>query len=616
MMQDRELGEHILFIISLPRSGSTLVQHILASHSTVAATAEPWILYPSALALRSQALSADYNANIGYIALTDFLKQLDGGQDEYYAAVRKMALHLYNAFLIQHGKERFLDKTSRYYLILPELFQIFPKAKYIFLLRNPLAVFTSFLESMVSRNWTSLGRPGIRNDLLDGYQLVRQGIRYFGDDAIVVKYEDLVNDPETVVQRMCKCLDLEFELEMLRYGDQVGVLSGKLVDTKSIHQHQIVVKDYRDAWRSKLTTRQERHLAQAFLTHLGVELTNSLGYSYQELANAIPKERQGWTPLPSWQTLMTPTAQKSWLQRRTLELLYIWQKKGTSATLKQIGGWAVKLGVKSFGAGWKRTKNLSILRPIRQRVRDIRNRFYTALGKRSVSSDYRVVVQSQVTPDLLRGWQVASVAEQQFMAYHSLLKKMYKGEPRQDFVVAAQALHLTKLTNPTILEVGCGNGYYSEVLAYLTRRSITYTGLDYSWAMIESAQDHYPDHNFIHGDATHLPVADIAYDVVWSGTVLMHLADYGKCIAESCRAARRFCIFHSTPVLVDGLTTFLSKKAYGMPVVEVIINQAEFENLVRAQGFVIRHVLESLPYNVDKVKGTVHTLTYICERVL
>jgi ubiquinone/menaquinone biosynthesis C-methylase UbiE len=133
--------------------------------------------------------------------------------------------------------------------------------------------------------------------------------------------------------------------------------------------------------------------------------------------------------------------------------------------------------------------------------------------------------------------------------------------------------------------------------------------------MIESARDHYPGHDFIHGDATHLPVTDSAYDVVWSGTVLMHLADYGKSIAESCRVARRFCIFHSTPVLADGLTTFLSKKAYGMPVVEVIINQAEFENLVRAQGFVIRHMLESLSYKVDIVKGTVHTLTYVCERV-
>jgi hypothetical protein len=218
MTQRGASGHHLIFVVSIPRSGSTLLQHIIASHSSVASTAEPWILLPLVYALRQNGLKAEYNANIGYIALNEFLQQLPDGGEKYYAAVRSMALELYDSYLAEHNKERFLDKTSRYYLILPELFRIFPKAKYAFLVRNPLAVLASFLDSMVWGNWKRFAEPGIRHDLLHGYSLVRAGIRHFGDQAIVVRYEDLVSDPQPTVKMLCSQIGLDYESGMLHYG--------------------------------------------------------------------------------------------------------------------------------------------------------------------------------------------------------------------------------------------------------------------------------------------------------------------------------------------------------------------------------------------------------------
>lgn len=623
MEASSNLGGNLIFLISLPRSGSTLLQHILASHSKVAATAEPWVLFPAACALRPGALTADYNANIGRIALSEFLAQLDGAEEEYYAAVRKMALSLYNAYLARHGKERFLDKTSRYYLVLPELFRIFPKAKYVFLLRNPLAVLASFLGYMVFGDWKRLGEPGIRNDLLDGYRLIRQGIRHFGDDAIVVKYEDLVEDPETVVTGLCERLGLEFEPEMLNYGERIGVLPGKLVDPKSIQTHQAPVKDYANAWRSKFTARQEKHFAQAFLAHLGSELVNSLCYSYEELASVVSREDRGWAPIVPWKALVRPPEQRSRLQRWELDVVYVWQKEGMIPAIRHIGKRIVNLAFGPLRMGWwitwKRARNLPIMVPVRRLVRSTCERRASRKDSSSaqpVSSDYRGVGgPTEMSPVTLQGWQSPSVAERQLAAYVPLLKAMHEGIPRQDFAVAAQAMRLTNLSRPTLLEVGCGNGYYYEVLSHLAGCAIEYVGVDYSPAMIESARGRYPDLKFTVGDATQLPFADNSFDIVWSGTVLMHLVDYRKAIERTRRVARRFCIFHSTPVLADGATTFLTKKAYGAQVAEVIISQAEFENLLHEQGLIIRHILESLPYNVDSVVGgAVHTLTYVCEK--
>jgi len=621
---ERQLGRHLIFLVSMPRSGSTLLQHILASHSKVAATAEPWILFPAAYALRPGALTADYDANTGRIALSEFLAQLHGSDEEYYAAVRKMAMHLYDSYLAEHGKERFLDKTSRYYLFLPELFRIFPEAKYVFLTRNPLAVLASYLEFMVFGNWKRLGEPGMRNDLADGYRLIRQGIRYFGDDAVVVRYEDLVEDPETIVGGLCERLGLEFEPGMLNYGERVGVLPGKLVDPKSIQKHETAVKDYAQAWRSKYSTRQERHFAQGFLAGLGSELVNGLGYSYEELAAVVSAEDRGWAPLMRWEVLMTPPARRSRLQEWGLDVAFHWQREGATSAVKYVGKRVAGVASSRVRAALRiisrqATKGRVVV-SVSKGVQGTPERRESGQGSsdaQPASADYAVLVDpSEMSAATLQGWQSPSVAERQLATYAPLLKAMHEGHPRRDFVVAAEALRLTSLPRATLLEIGCGNGYYFEVLSHLTGCAIEYVGADNSQAMIESARGRYPYLTFTLADATRLPFAENAFDIAWSGTVLMHVADYKKAIAETCRVARRFCVFHSSPVVADRATTYLSKKAYGVQVGEVILNQVEFENLLHEQRLHIRHILESLPYSVGAViGGAVHTLTYVCEKL-
>lgn len=615
--------EDLIFLISLPRSGSTLLQHILASHSKIAATAEPWVLFPAALALRKGALVGDYNANIGLVALSEFLGQLEDGEDRYYTAVRTMALDLYGAFVTKQGRQRFLDKTSRYYLILPEIFRIFPKARYVFLLRNPLAVLASYLDYMVFGNIVRLGEAGIRNDLFDGYRLIRQGIRYFGDDAIVVRYEDLVENPENTISVLCEKLKLDFEPKMLNYGEQVGLLPGKMVDPKSIQKHQAPVKDHLATWQSRFSTRQERHLARAFLAHLGTELVNSLGYSFEQLESSVAAPGWGWRPLVRWNLLMLPPGRRTRIQKSELGITSAWQKDGLGGISKRLG----KRGGKMILALFRQA-----LRVCRKRVKTIlyarpRPRWATAICKRdssyhayppqAVSSEYQLVENPKLLASQLEyGWRTRSVADRQLAAYRPLLDEMHRGNPRQDFKAAAQALCLTKLNALTLLEVGCGNGYYSEVLSFLTRRPIQYTGLDYSQSMVESARATYAQHQFVVASATELPYPDQSFDVVWSGTVLMHLVNYERAIEEASRVSHHFCIFHSTPVLSENATTFLTKRAYGTPVVEVILNQLEFESLLHNHGLVIRHILESLPYQPGNViKGAMHTLTYVCEKV-
>jgi SAM-dependent methyltransferase len=232
-----------------------------------------------------------------------------------------------------------------------------------------------------------------------------------------------------------------------------------------------------------------------------------------------------------------------------------------------------------------------------------------------VSSEYRVLGSGAVPVAALRGWQAPEVSERQLAAYRPLLEAMHAGRVRRDLAVAAECLQLLPVANPTIVEIGCGNGVYSEVFACLYRRPHRYVGVDYSQAMAASARNRYGALPVVVADASALPFPARAFDVGWSGTVLMHVPDYARAIQETCRVSRRFCVFHSVPVRLAGPTLVLTKRAYGVTVAEVLINRGDLEASLRGSGLTIRHVLQSLPYRGGGVADDLDTLTYVCERV-
>src|ERR1700730_17573908 len=182
------------------------------------------------------------------------------------------------------------------------------------------------------------------------------------------------------------------------------------------------------------------------------------------------------------------------------------------------------------------------------------------------SSDHRVLTgvdEARSVTASSTGWLAARTVARQERAYQGLIAAMKRGEPRIDFKVAAEAITATGIANPSVIEVGCGSGYYSEVLATLLPYAINYRGIDYSQAMVARARAHYPLRVFEVADATRLPYADRTFDIVFNGVSLMHIIDYQIAIREAARVAKRYCLFHGVPVFLDHRTTFLTKYAYG-----------------------------------------------------
>jgi hypothetical protein len=294
----------LIFLISQQRAGSTLLQRILAGHPDVHTTAEPWLMLHPIYALRQKGHQAEYNAELAFEALQDFCDTLQGGQEHYFEGLRRMALYLYGAACAQAGKPYFLDKTPRYYLIIPELLHVFPEARFILLLRNPLAVLASILNTWVKGHWVLLAR--YRDDLLLAPHRLVEGIELLGDRAIVVRYEDLVAEPASQVQTLCGRLGLDFIPGMEEYGKGEKP-PGEMGDPTGVSRLTRPTAEGLDRWLELGHDRQTRHFAEGYLQSLGPETLRSLGYDYHDLEsrlNQVPCT-QGRLEVP-WQQIVEP----------------------------------------------------------------------------------------------------------------------------------------------------------------------------------------------------------------------------------------------------------------------------------------------------------------------
>jgi SAM-dependent methyltransferase len=223
-----------------------------------------------------------------------------------------------------------------------------------------------------------------------------------------------------------------------------------------------------------------------------------------------------------------------------------------------------------------------------------------------VSTDYRLLSgpeEARRVSGSAEGWRSTRTVARQEAAYRRLIADMRKGNPRLDLRVAAEAVTATGIARPRLLEVGCGSGYYADVFADLVPGGVTYTGIDYSEAMIARARSNYPASAFEIADATRMPFTDAAFEIVFNGVSLMHIIDYEAAIREAARTAGAYCILHTVPVFENRSTVYLSKYAYGAPVVEIVFGKTELMSLCRKAGLHLQREWPCIPYDVSAVTG-------------
>jgi sulfotransferase family protein len=283
------VGVTPVFILSVSRSGSTLLQRIVAAHEGVATAPEPWILLPPAYSLRHQGVDAEYVPQLLADAVEDFAEQLPAGEEDYLAAVREFALGLYTK-AAGPGATHFVDKSPPYCLIPAELMRIFPEAKFVFLWRNPLSVIASMIET-----WGPWRPTFMTADLFVGWPRLLDAYAANAGRCHAIRFEDAVaGDPQTWTALM-DYLGLEFDPAALTGFAAVGV-EGRMGDPTGRHAYRQLSSAPQDKWRAALANPVRREWCRRYLLLLGPERLAAMGYDQARLLAelaALPRSYEG-----------------------------------------------------------------------------------------------------------------------------------------------------------------------------------------------------------------------------------------------------------------------------------------------------------------------------------
>lgn len=224
-----------IFIVGLPRAGSTLIEQILSSHSQVEGTQElPDIISLARRLGRSAGSAASaYPESLGGLSPEE-LKALGEEYLERAQVHRKL------------GRRFFIDKMPNNFAHLGLIHLILPNAKIIDARRHPLGCcFSAFKQHFAQGQAFTYGLEDVGRYYADYVELMAHFDAVLPGRAHRVIYERMVADPEAEVRALLAHCGLPFEDACLRFYE-----NDRAVRTASSEQvRQPIFKDAAVHWR-------------------------------------------------------------------------------------------------------------------------------------------------------------------------------------------------------------------------------------------------------------------------------------------------------------------------------------------------------------------------------
>ncbi len=199
-------NEEPIFILGMPRTGTTLLEQILGAHSEVFAAGElrnffaAWVAQSRPRIERLTPLSA-----MAFGAQLDFARL----GDDYVASTRPRTGH----------SRRFIDKMPNNFLYLGAIARALPKAKILHMTREPMDTCYANYKQLFGRGACPYSYT---QEEMAGYYLLYRGLMThwetcFPGRLCTVSYERLVADTAAETRRVLEFLELDWQPRCLQY---------------------------------------------------------------------------------------------------------------------------------------------------------------------------------------------------------------------------------------------------------------------------------------------------------------------------------------------------------------------------------------------------------------
>jgi len=258
--------ENLIFIGGAPRSGTSLIQKILDNHSTVYAGPEFDHLH---------AICNLYDSMLGGIE--------NKRQVAYYTKnpLKESFKQLIYSNLVNNLEKKDIthvsDKTPMNALVFDRIKELFPKSKFIFIIRDPRAILYS-MKKVYKRALKYGDNVGVGfntlKDLRSIKSYIQSGQDFFFDNqnsCTIIHYEELINAPKQTIKDLCITLGLQFQPNMLQTYNEND--TSKILKTKTIRSwydeklyNRKIDKDSLFEWKDKMN-KKDILLANAFFNH-------------------------------------------------------------------------------------------------------------------------------------------------------------------------------------------------------------------------------------------------------------------------------------------------------------------------------------------------------------
>lgn len=275
------LDKPIIFLLSAPRSGSTLLRAILSCH--------PALFSPGELGLLEVDNMGEWQRSpvcrSRKKGLTDVMTRLFGDEPATWRRWIDEAIHRFTPTLniyrlIQHGiGDRVLvDKTPDYAMdldVLQKSQEWFTDTRYIHLCRHPLAVIESFIRNRLTDHFFMADNdPGVIAE--DCWTGCNDNILTLLEDidqarSSRVHFEAMVENPGQELSVLCENLGISFDRKMLEpyaYGMFVSNHAGD----QNFMTHRNIDPDAANGWRARVQTCAVRERCRRLASRLGYDV--------------------------------------------------------------------------------------------------------------------------------------------------------------------------------------------------------------------------------------------------------------------------------------------------------------------------------------------------------
>lgn len=235
-----------IFVSGPPRAGTTLIELVLSAHSMITIT--PETLFIQQLFKRFQPgkkLDKDEIGSVIQIMKVDrklnswpkfnldtFIKRYPLEPGMSVGEILDCVFRFY-AEQISSGTEYLGNKKGLYASGYgPYAKKLFPDAKFLYIVRDPRDITRSVLDNLSKSSLAeAAGKCWIRD------RHIRKMVKLFPNDTLVLRYEDLVLEPERTCLLICNFLAVPFDEGMLTFY-KLNPNSERLIGvTKNIHPH-------------------------------------------------------------------------------------------------------------------------------------------------------------------------------------------------------------------------------------------------------------------------------------------------------------------------------------------------------------------------------------------